>query len=165
MGDRITVFTMLFLGSISCMTMSCSSGDQKPAVSKKKLKALGDDKPVFTEKKLKAPGTDTGLAKDLRLLRKTILSTNMPPVRVSSYDAIEAAKRVFGRLKLIGMSKEHVLWILGDPKTISDEGLPQKPGKDSPLIYRFVFSTKGYDGTVRFKDGRVTSVEFGLWAY
>ena len=147
MAHRIIVFTTIVLGCLLSLTMICS---------------LGSDKPVAPEKKLKAPGADTGLAKDLRLLRKTILSTNMPPVRVSSYDAIEAAKRVFGRLKLIGMSKEHVLWILGDPKTISDNAFSAKPGKDSPLIYRFDMGAKQYDGIVRFKDGRVTSAKFGL---
>ena len=53
------------------------------------------------------------------------------------------------------MTKDEVLWMLGDPKTISDRALAAKPGKDSPLIYRFHSwsRTRRLDG-VLFKDGR-----------
>ena len=143
MGHRSTVFMMLFLGGVSCMAMSCSSVD---------------DKPVLPEKKLKVLGADTGLAKDLRLLRKTE-GVGKPVLRASSQDACEAAARIFARLKFIGMSKEHVLWILGDPATISDYGLKVGPEVDAPLAYLFSQGDDGHLYRLEFKNGRVTKFQ------
>ena len=103
---------------------------------------------------------ETGLTRDLRFIRKTFVRAK-ETVQFSSPDAIAAAKNIFGRLNLEGMSKEDVIWMLGDPETICDNALPMKPGKDSDLIYRFDNPAKGFDGIIKFKNGKVSSVTFG----
>ncbi|MFQ5464172.1 MAG: hypothetical protein ACE5E5_16285, partial [Phycisphaerae bacterium] len=80
----------------------CLSGGDKAVAPETETKTIlpeSDMKPNASE-------TDTELVRDLRLLRKTVTLSAKAPVRGSSGDAQEAAARVFGRLKLIGMSKE-----------------------------------------------------------
>ena len=120
--------------------------------------AVGDEK-------LEASKGETGLARDILLLRKTVVLSGKSPTRVSSVEAIEAAMRIFERLNFIGMSRKDVLWVLGDPKTLNDNALPLKIEKDSDLIYRFDSGAKTYDGIFKFKDGNVTSAGLVLAPY
>ena len=136
MGYRIIVFTTIVFGCLLSLTMRISADYKKPIPAK----------------------NETGLARDLRLLRKTV-TLPAPPLQASSADACGAAARIFSRLKFVGMSKEHVLWVLGDPETISDYGL--KPGSkaDAPLKYIFSSGLGGNEFWLEFKDGRVTQVQ------
>jgi len=149
MAYSIIALTTIFLGSMSC----CLSADEQPATPKTETKMIlpeSDTKPIAKE---------TGLARDLRLLRKTVTLPTKPAIQASSGDAIRAATRIFARLSFTGMSKEHVLWILGDPETISDYGVKVKPGVDTPLIYRIDCGRGGYEYRLKFKDGRVAQVQ------
>ena len=134
MCHKIAITTIV-LGCLLNVTMSFSADNKKPSAAE----------------------NNTGLARDIRLLRKTFaLPKTKPPVQASSADARKAAARIFGRLKFIGMSKEDVLWVLGDPATISDYGFKAGAEVDAPLVYRFADGRGGNDYRLEFKDGRVT---------
>jgi hypothetical protein len=98
---------------------------------------------------------DTGMAKDLQLLRKTIVDAKGD--RVSAPDAFQAAARVFSRVNLVGMTKKNVLWMLGDPGTLNDYGFKPEPGEDEPLIYRFDQGGSGRCYFVEFENGHVVA--------
>ena len=104
---RAVLWVTFFVGNIFTMMAGSATGDEK----------------------LARPIGQPGLVRDLLLLRKTTVLPTKPPVQGSSAEAIEAAERVFTRLKFVDMSKEHVLWILGDPRTVSDYGreMDQRP--------------------------------------
>ena len=103
--------------------------------------------------------TGTPLAQDLTLLRQTIILPQKPPVRASSGEAVKAASRIFDRLDFVGMSKKHVLWILGDPATISDYGLKAGTKIDDPLIYCISTGLFGTEYKIEFKKGYVSKIQ------
>lgn len=156
MSYRITVITTLILGSVSCTMMGCSPDDNDKPVTREPTTKMALSEP---DSKPAATVIDTELVRDLRLLRKTMTLPSKPPVQASSGDATEAAARVFGRLKLIGMTKEDVLLILGDPATISDYGRIAGSEVDAPLIYRFDSGLGGWEYRLEFKDGHVTNIK------
>ena len=102
---------------------------------------------------------ETGLTRDLRSIRKTVELPSDPPVQASSKEASEAAARVLERLNFVGMSKENVLWILGDPATVSDYGIKAEAGADKPLIYRISNGLGGIDYYLVFQNGLVVRVD------
>lgn len=106
---------------------------------------------------------DTPMARDLRLLRKTNLV--MPDlIEASSPEAIHAAERIFAKVSFVGMSKDDVLWLLGDPRTISGYGEKMGPGRDDPIEYRFDTGWWGRGYIVEFEDGKVSKVRsFGIY--
>ena len=99
-----------------------------------------------------------GVVRDIQLLRKTI-PISMPVINASSDEAIQAAMRVFGNIDFVGMTKDQVLELLGDPATISDYGVPAEPGQDKPLVYRFDCGEDGVEYTFAFENGKVVAVE------
>jgi len=156
MNHRITVITAAILGSVSCTMMGCSSDDNdKPVTREPTTKIVlpePESKPAVTE-------LDAEMVRDIRLLRRTMTLSTKPPLQASSGDAAGAAARVFALLKLIGMSKEEALSVLGDPATISDYGRKAGSEVDAPLIYRFDSGRGGYDYRVEFKNGKVVAVK------
>lgn len=103
-----------------------------------------------------------GFMQDLAMLRDTAsVSANDPDSRFrgSSSKAIAAARRVFTQGNLLRKTKEKVLALLGDPKTISTYGVAAKPGKDSPLVYRFDSGYGGWVYTLHLVNGTVTRIE------
>ena len=62
-----------------------------------------------------------GFAQDQANLRDTYLIEKQN-IRTSSEKANEAAHRIFTKIRFVGMPKEEVLRLLGDPATISDYG-------------------------------------------
>lgn len=106
---------------------------------------------------------DADFQADLAMLRQT---TPLPehrapgvPSHASSGQAISAASRVFAQFPGVGMTRSHVLQVLGDPKTISGYGVAAKDGPDAPLVYSFDTGFGGVQFTIHFKDGFVTRVE------
>ena len=107
-----------------------------------------------------------GFEQDLQLLRHTqnIARPGEPPRMASTFEAMEAAQRVFQRVDFVGMTKDQVLDLLGDPATISVYGSPAEPGPNEPLIYLFDVGFGGVRYTLPFEDGKVVSVEeFGVY--
>ena len=107
-----------------------------------------------------------GFEQDLQAFRQTqnAAPPGEPPRMVPTGEAVGAATRVFERVDLVGMTKDEVLELLGDPATISGYGIPAEPGPDEPLIYRFDCGFGGVQYTLPFEDGKVVSVEeFGIY--
>lgn len=96
--------------------------------------------------------------KDRVSLRATMNLTS-PPLKASSPEAGSAARRLFTKVPFVGMSREQVLKILGDPKTISDYGIAAAETPDSSLCYRFDSGFGGWDYVLHFQDGHVTRLE------
>lgn len=99
-----------------------------------------------------------GYEKDRVLLRDNSRLTK-PVLNASSDKACQAARRLFSKVSLVGMARQQVLAILGDPKTISDYGIPAGSAPDSPLTYRFDTGFGGWEYVIEFRDGIVTSVK------
>ena len=99
-----------------------------------------------------------GFQQDRADLRDTILWKEQN-VRGSSDKAQAAAKRIFSQITFIGMSRDEVLRLLGDPETISDYGEEKGEGADDPLVYRFDSGDGGYQWTISFEAGTVVEVE------
>lgn len=110
-----------------------------------------------------SPQADTsayyeGFEKD-RVSIRTTANLTSPPLKASSADAGSAARRLFAKVPFVGMSREQVLSILGDPKTISDYGITAAETPDSSLSYRFDSGFGGWDYILHFQAGRVTRLE------
>ena len=99
-----------------------------------------------------------GYEEDIKAMRETMRSSPSG-LSVSSGEAERAAMRVFAGIDFVGMSKQEVLAILGDPATISDRGVPAGPDPDGPLTYRFDTGLDGVQFTVVFEDGEVVSIK------
>ena len=99
-----------------------------------------------------------GFEKDRESIRATMNLTS-PPLKASSAEAGSAARRLFTKVPFVGMRREQVLSILGDPKTISDYGIAAAETPDSSLAYRFDSGYGGWGYILHFQDGRVTRIE------
>lgn len=104
------------------------------------------------------PGQEPETVADLTSLRDTVLLSQDPPVRASSAAALRAAAKVFRRIDLAGMDRNTVLWILGDPATISDYGVSQDEGENAPMVYVFDSGFGSVSYTLRFEGGKVVEV-------
>ena len=104
-----------------------------------------------------APRFYEGFEEDRQALRKTAYLSGAD-ISASSGEAIQAAQRIFENVNFIGMTKDEVLEILGDPGTISDYGEPARPELDDPLIYHFDSGYHGLKYTLEFEGGRAVSV-------
>ena len=102
--------------------------------------------------------TYEGYERDRVLIRSTY-RLPAPVINASSGEAHLAAQRIFKNIRFVGVSREQVLAMLGDPKTISDYGIAADANADSPLIYRFDSGFGGMDYIVRFKNGVVAKVD------
>jgi hypothetical protein len=98
-----------------------------------------------------------GYEQDRALLRDTS-HLPKPPLNASSAKACEAAGRLFNKVTFVGLSRERVLAILGDPKTISDYGVAAATEPDSPLTYRFDSGFGGWNYVIEFRAGVVSNV-------
>lgn len=121
--------------------------------------AAGSQPPIAAAENEPMPEAPSTLRHDLESLRKTTLLPQKPPVRASSAEACVAAARIFDRLQFVGMEKETVLWILGDPATVSDYGIKAGSEIDAPLVYRFDGGFGGNDYRLEFNKGRVSEVK------
>lgn len=93
-----------------------------------------------------------GYPQDRVLLRNTY-RIPAPVTNASSGEACQAAARLFSKVTFVGLSRERVLAILGDPKTLSDYGVAQSPEPDSPLKYRFDTGFGGCEYVIEFRAG------------
>ena len=84
---------------------------------------------------------------------------NRPLSEEATGKACQAAFRLFRTFNFVGLTRERVLAILGDPKTISDYGIAAAPTPDSPLTYRFDSGLGGWDYVIEFRRGIVTTVK------
>ena len=103
-----------------------------------------------------------GFQQDRADLRDTYLIEKQN-IHASSGKAGAAANRIFSRITFLGMPKNEVLRLLGDPETISDYGQKKGQRADDPLVYRFDSGWGGNQWTVLFRNGMVTEVKhFGI---
>jgi hypothetical protein len=101
-----------------------------------------------------------GYEKDRTMLRHTYrINLNTKPLNASSGEACTAAARLFKNVNFIGLSRERVLEMLGDPKTISDYGIAADAKPDSPLTYRFDSGFGGWQYVIEFRAGVVVSMK------
>lgn len=98
-----------------------------------------------------------GYAQDRALLRNTY-RIPAPAINASSGEACQAAARLFSKVTFMGLSRERVLAILGDPKTLSDYGVAQSPEPDSPLKYRFDTGFGGWEYVIEFRAGVAVNI-------
>lgn len=117
---------------------------------------LLDAKPESSVRSLPYPE----FKRDVELLRRTNPLTGVG-INASSPEAMEAAVRVFEAFPSIGMTRERVLEVLGDPATISDYGRAAADEPDAPLAYLFDSGFGGPVFVVRFRDGLVSRVDRG----
>ena len=115
------------------------------------LKPNDSDQPV--------PIPYMGFTADQRLLRDhNIEAADNLSIVASSGKAILAARRIFSKVTFLYKTKEEVLQLLGDPKTISSYGIPMKEGSPNHLVYRFKSGFGGCDYQLNLTDDIVTSV-------
>jgi len=102
--------------------------------------------------------TYEGYERDRVLIRSTYRLLESK-INASSGEAGQAAQRIFKNIRFVGLTRQQVLGILGDPKTISDYGIAADGAADSPLTYRFDSGFGGWEYTLRFAKGVVTQVD------
>lgn len=158
MPTPMTVIRLFALIGLCCAVVACTKSDDKAKADGSNAKGSAENSALPKDTGVEASNA-TGLAKDLRLLRSTTTLPQDPPVHASSGEAIEAAGRVFARINFVGMSKEDVLWMLGDPTTISDYGVKAAEGIDEPLVYRFDNGLYGSAYVLEFSNGKVVQVK------
>ena len=110
-----------------------------------------------------AQGTGYDWSADAHLLRKTYnVNLNRPgesPLMASSAKAQNAADRIFTNVRFEGMTREQVLEVLGDPRTISDYARRDEHFAVDSLTYVFDSGHGGWQYTLRFESARVRQVE------
>lgn len=116
----------------------------------------GDPKPTRT-----VAGYDPRA--DALLLRKTYnVNVNRPdsgPLMASDGEATDAAHRIFSSFHFEGASREGVLKLLGDPRTISDYAKREEYFRKDRLVYHFDSGFGGMQYILHFEDGRVREME------
>ena len=111
-----------------------------------------------TGKERSTVSSPEGFESDLERFRKTVW-LEKPGLNASSAEALQAAHRIFANISFVGMKRDQVLQILGDPETISNYGKPMEKDPNSPLIYRFDTGFGGVEYAILFKHRRVAKVE------
>ena len=110
----------------------------------------------------------TSLDRDIRLMWKTqplgrdVHGKTTPPSQASTDAAINAASRVFNTVKLVGLTREEVIAVLGEPKTSNDSqyNFPFFPESEGTMVYRFDSGNYGWQFTLLFDaQGKVEKVE------
>ncbi len=115
---------------------------------------------VCAEDAKEIPHLYDGFKTDQALLRKTVVvNAHQTPVRASSAEACQAARRVFERVPFLFRTRSEVLEILGDPATTSDYGQAAGKGPSRPLVYRFDSGRGGWQYTLSFRDNEVYRVQ------
>lgn len=105
------------------------------------------------------PSLYDGYEKDRMMLRHTVCVTSQTDtINASSGEACQAAYRLFLTVNFVGLTRERVLGMLGDPRTISDYGIAADTKPDSPLIYRFDSGLGGWEYTLEFRAGLVVTM-------
>jgi hypothetical protein len=82
--------------------------------------------------------------------------------RVSTNDAIHAARRVFGTVQLVGLTQNEVIALLGDPRTtgIRMHSTPWYGAGLRDLVYRFDNGAYGWQFNIKFDwKGKVCRVQ------
>jgi hypothetical protein len=106
------------------------------------------------------PSLYDGYEKDRAMLRHTYrLPSQTGAINASSGEAGQAASRLFSKVNFVGLSRERVLEMLGDPRTISDYGIAAGAKPDSPLTYRFDSGFGGWQYVIEFRAGIVASMK------
>lgn len=110
----------------------------------------------------------TNLRRDLKLMWETRWlgwtgdPTHGPNSRASTDRAINAGSRVFNTVELVGMTREEVTALLGDPKHSSTSiyNFPFWPAPEGSLVYRFDSGAYGWQFNLLFDaEGRVAEVQ------
>jgi hypothetical protein len=102
------------------------------------------------------------------ITRSAILETDLKLMwetsdRASTTEAIQAAERVFATVELIGLSRNKVVELLGNPRTSSDSryNFPFYPTSCRDLVYRFDSGNYGCQYNVVFGwSGKVKRVQY-----
>lgn len=99
----------------------------------------------------------SGLEKDLALLRNTY-ALPKPQLKDSWFQVCEAAGRVFANFDFTGMTRQEVIGVLGDPRTVSGD-YGGGPNPDDPMQYTFDTGYGGMEYVLHFSKGRVVRLE------
>lgn len=108
------------------------------------------------------------LPRDLKLMWETQRlggtpdPTHGPNPQASTDQAINAASRVFNTVVLVGKTREEVITLLGDPKTLNNSiyNFPFRPASKGALVFRFDSGSYGWQFNVVFGEvGKVQLVE------
>ena len=105
----------------------------------------------------KHDGPYPGYLDDVRLVARN-MDYEGPGFNFSTPEAIRAGRRVFANVDFKGKTKQEVLAILGDPKTLSAYARGRFKRIQGKLVYCFATGIGGWEYTLLFKDGRVVSV-------
>ncbi len=84
-----------------------------------------------------------------------------PKDKASSGRAIEAAHRVFTAVQFVGLTRQELIQLLGDPQKSSDSiyNFPFYPTSKDKLVYRFDTGSGGWQFDFSFdRDDHVTKV-------
>jgi hypothetical protein len=97
---------------------------------------------------------DAAMLRDVHELKKPDGNT----IRGSSPKAQGAAHRIFSRIAFLYRSRDEILQMLGDPRTLSDYGQAAGKDKNDPLVYKFDSGDAGQMYTLGFSGDRCVSV-------
>jgi hypothetical protein len=98
---------------------------------------------------------------DIRRMWETVPMGGERTRKASSFRATEAAYRVFTSIQFVGMTRQEVIHLVGDPQKSSDSiyNFPFYPTPKDMLVYRFDTGTGGWQFNFSFdRHGRVSKV-------
>ncbi|MCM8530734.1 MAG: hypothetical protein NE330_06185 [Lentisphaeraceae bacterium] len=101
-----------------------------------------------------------GFTNDLEALRKTFKFTG-DKTTYSAKGVHEVAFRVFSKVDFVGMPKEKVLMLLGNPASLNAHALVAEKELNSPLVYFFVDGETSSSWILTFTDGKVDNLTQG----
>jgi hypothetical protein len=104
------------------------------------------------ESETKVPKFSNSIRADIKLMWQTVPMSGERGKRASSERAIEAAHRVFTTVPLVGLSRQEIIQLLGDPRKSSDSiyNFPFYPAARSQLVYRFDTGSGGWQFNFTF---------------
>ena len=92
-------------------------------------------------------------------VRRKVPTSKKGTIDASTFEACEAAGRVFGRVSFLFKKRDDVLKLLGDPTTNSEYNKKAMTGPNAPLVYVFDTGETGNRFTLKFRSGYCLGVE------
>lgn len=116
---------------------------------------------IAREPRTNPQGISNSIRADIRRMWETVPMEGEPAKKASSDRATQAAYRVFSSIQFVGMTRQQVIQLVGDPQRSNDSiyNFPYYPTAKDKLVYRFDTGFGGWQFNFSFdRHNRVSKV-------